>query len=107
MQCLITNTVISSSGVSKPLLICNLLLSFYFLPLTLPNIFISSLLPSDISIALLLPRRLRGELEHMCVSRSVFMQSGARVSVLWMHSLHVTLRGPNRCRLNGYEWSCE
>lgn len=60
-----------NSGMSKSLLIYKLLLSFKFPllspSLTLPNIFISSLLPSDISIALLLPRRLRGALEHMCV----------------------------------------
>lgn len=86
-----------NSGMSKSLLICKLLLSFKFPllspSLTLPNIFISSLLPSDISIALLLPRRLRGALEHMCVSRSVFVQSGVRASVSWVHFLHVTLVG--------------
>ena len=92
MQCLITDTVSACWSVSK------LQLSLHFpftasLRLSLPNIFISSLLPSDISIALLLPRRLRGELEHMCVSRSVFVRSAVRAYVLWVLSLHVTLTG--------------
>lgn len=96
VQYLRADTVIVNSEMSESLFICKFLFCFtllYSLPPSLPNISISSLLSSDISIALLLPRCLWGELEHMCVSRFVFVRRRVRAYVLWVRSLHVTLVG--------------
>lgn len=79
----------------------------YLLPLAFPNIFISSLLPSDISIALLVPHRLRGELEHMCVCVWAWLCLCELRTFCGCFLSMWPWRGPNRCRLNGYEWSCE